>query len=199
MLEQRVLLNPCSWDTYERLASEHVDRLSPRFTYTEGALEIMSPSLEHEKLNEAIKLIVSLACEELDIEVEPLGSTTLRRADAQQGVEPDSSFYFHVTDRDPAVDPPDLMVEIEISRSVMDKLPLFAKLGVREVWRCGVQGVTILLLSGDEYLEAPRSCVLPLDAAGLTNQLAERKRLGQNVWLRGLRAWVRASATGLGS
>lgn len=147
----------------------------------------------HQKINEAIKLIVNVACEELDIDVQPLGSTTLRRLDFQQGVEPDSSFYFRVTDRDPAVDPPDLMVEVEISRPAIDKLPIFARLGVQEVWRCGVQGVIILRLTGDGYVESDRSSLLPLGAVGLSHQLAQRNRLKQNAWLRAVRSWVRDS------
>ena len=189
--EQRVVLSPCSWETYERILAEHVDRSSPRFTYAEGALEIMSPSLEHEKLNEATKILVNLTCEELDIEVQALGSTTLRRPHLQRGVEPDSSFYFRVTDRDPGVDPPDLVVEIEISRSALDKLPILADLGVPEVWRIGIQGVTILRLTGGKYKEATHSSFLPLDAAGLSHQLAQRQHLKHSLWLRGVRVWLR--------
>lgn len=190
--EQRVVLNPCSWQTYERLVSEHRDRTSPRFTYSEGVLEIMSPSPEHEELNEAIKQIVYLACEELDIEVRPLGSTTQRRERLQQGVEPDSSFYFGDVERDPLMEPPDLVVEVEISRSALDKLPIFAALGIPEVWCCDSQGLKILRLSESGYRSTPGSLFLPLSAQDLSEQLKRRTQGKRNDWLRGLRRWVRS-------
>jgi Uma2 family endonuclease len=58
--EQRVVLRRTSWETYERLLAEHLDASSPRFTYDQGELEIMSPSMEHEKLKEIIAAIAAL-------------------------------------------------------------------------------------------------------------------------------------------
>jgi Uma2 family endonuclease len=115
--EQRVVLSPCTWETYERILGEQADRSSPRFTYTEGSLEIMSPSLEHEELNEAVRTIIEVACEELDIDLRPVGSTTQRSSKLKQGAEPDCSFYFGDLTRDPEQVPPDLMVEVEITPS----------------------------------------------------------------------------------
>src|ERR1044071_1260617 len=54
--EQRIVLRNVSWETYERLLADHMDSSSPRFTYDRGALEIISPSSEHEELNRSIAL-----------------------------------------------------------------------------------------------------------------------------------------------
>ena len=48
----------CSWETYERLLKDNQDSSSPRFTYDQGWLEIMSPSLNHEKINAALRSLV---------------------------------------------------------------------------------------------------------------------------------------------
>jgi hypothetical protein len=50
--EQRITLRHISWETYESLLADHVDASAPRFTYSGGTLEIMSPSSEHEELKE---------------------------------------------------------------------------------------------------------------------------------------------------
>ncbi len=91
--EQRVLLRNVSWGTYERLLEEHLDCASPRFTYDNGVLEIMSPSAEHEWYKELLCDLVKLLARELRIDTLCLGSTTFRWSAAQRGFEPDSCFY----------------------------------------------------------------------------------------------------------
>lgn len=189
--EQRVLLNPCDWETYERILAQHADRSAPRFTYSDGMLEIMSPSPEHEELRKGLETIVEVAAEELAVELRPLGSTTQRRAELQKGVEPDSSYFVGDVDRDPKGERPDLVVEVEISRSAIDKLPIFASLGIPEVWRCMISGVQILRLDGGLYQTHARSGLFPLSAEGLTQQMASRK-ISRTQWVRDLRAWVRS-------
>lgn len=120
--EQRVVLDPCSWETYERILAEQGDHRVPKRTYDSGVLEITSPSAEHEQINEAVPQIVYVACEALGLEVEGLGSTTQRRPELAKGAEPDSSFFFGEPNRDASAHAPDLVVEIELSRSALNKL-----------------------------------------------------------------------------
>jgi Uma2 family endonuclease len=62
--EQRVVLHNVSWQTYERILSDHVNSRVPRFTFDHGDLEIMSPSAEHERCGWQIaQLVVILAAE----------------------------------------------------------------------------------------------------------------------------------------
>jgi Putative restriction endonuclease len=111
--EQRVVLRNVSWETYRRLLMEHLDASSPRFTFDRGDLEIMSPLPEHARYNVRIPDFVGVICEESNIEVEALGSTTFKRKDLERGFEADSCFYVQNADRvrnkediDAAVDPP---------------------------------------------------------------------------------------------
>ena len=106
----------------------------------------------------------------LGIPILSAGSTTFRRKDLERGFEPDASFYVQnearVRDRrevDLTVDPPpDVVLEMEMSRSALDKLPLFASMGIPEVWRCDGQRVTILILEQDRYRESSSSLALPV-------------------------------------
>lgn len=188
--EQRVLLDPCSWETYERIVADLADRSSPRLTYCDGALELMSPSPEHEELNEAVKKLVDVYCEELGIELRPLGSATHRRFSLQKGVEPDAAFYFRDVTRDPLTVGPDLAVEVELSRSALDKLPIFRELRIQEVWRCRLEGVHILRFTGTDYERAERSAFLPLDAVTLSDHLQARLTRSRSEWVRDLRSAI---------
>jgi Uma2 family endonuclease len=198
--EQRFVLAQVSWGTYESLLADYADARSPRFTYCEGMLEIMSPSTEHEKLNQALATIAALMAEELEIEFEALGSTTFRRQDLERGTEPDSCFYIQNVERirgrkeiDLAVDPPpDLVIEVEITSPAVPKLPVYARLGVPEIWLHNGRTPTILCLVGGQYEVSDRSRVLPsLTASVLSEFVEQSKTLSTLAWRRMVRNWAR--------
>ena len=199
--EQRVVLHDVSWEAYERLMADHAEASGPRFFYDRGTLEIMSPSAEHEEANRTLSLLVEVIAEEFGIEVRNLGSTTFKRADLARGFEPDSCFYIANLSKvkgkkeiDLAVDPPpDLVIEIDITRSSVDKMATFAVLEVPEVWRYDGERAQFFSLHGREYVEIAESATL----SGLTSKavegfLAESERMERLVWLRTLREWARS-------
>jgi Uma2 family endonuclease len=200
LAEQKVLLSNVSWETYELLLADHQDSSAPRFTFDRGMLEIMSPSPEHEKFNRRIALLVQAVTEEMGIESEDLGSTTFRREDLERGFEPDSCFYIQNEEQvrgkdriDLAVDPPpDLVIEIDITSPSINKLPIYAQLGVPEVWRYDGKELEILQLGNDGYTEVAESNVLPPLTNSILSQLVEQsKSLRRTVWLREVRETAR--------
>src|SRR5437879_464293 len=92
--EQRVLLSHTSWETYERILSEHIDTPGTRFAYDEGMLEIMTLSSAHEEPNRLLDFLIYMVAGEAGMDCCCLGSTTFRREDLQKGFEPDSCYYF---------------------------------------------------------------------------------------------------------
>ena len=189
-----------SWDTYQRLLADHAGSSAPRFAYDRGTLEIMRPLAEHEESNRALALLIEVVAEELGRDLRDLGSTTLKREDVQRGVEPDSCFYIRNESRvrgrtgiDLALDsPPDLVVEIDITSPSLEKLPIYAQLGVPEVWRYDGHSVTILRLAGEAYVAAAESAALPpLTGEVLSRFVAASKTQPRTAWLRALRAWTR--------
>ena len=103
----------------------------------------MTTSPIHEIYKHLLGRMVDTIGEELDIPMFGQGSTTFNREDVDRGLEPDECYYIanagRVADRsqlnletDP---PPDLAIEIEITRNVLDRLGIYAALGVPEVWR----------------------------------------------------------------
>ncbi len=200
--EQQIVLHNVAWETYERLLTDHTDRSVPRFTYDRGELEILGPSSEHEILNRTIALLVELVAAELSIYLINVGSMTFKRHDLERGFEPDSSFYIQnearVRDReqiDATIDPPpDVVIEIEITRSAIAKMPIYAALGVPEIWRWDGQRVTILGLVAGEYAEVDSSAALPpLTAEIVTRFLNQSRRMRRTVWIRQVGEWARAS------
>src|SRR5918992_2203965 len=198
--EQRVVLHNIGWDTYERLLADHENNSAPRLTYDRGELEIMSPSPEHEKFNRRIAQLVLVVAEELDIEAEDLGSTTFRREDLERGFEPDSCFYMRNEETirgkdriDLTVDPPpDLVIEVDITSPSLDKLSIYARMGVPEVWRYDGRKASVLILGGEGYAETARSAALwPLTSEILSRFIEESKTLERRAWMRKVREWAR--------
>ena len=198
--EQRVLLRGVGWEGYEALlrlvGDGHV-----RVTYDRGDAELMSPSLDHEGFKKRIARLIEVLTEELDLPCEGAGSTTWRKQARDRGLEPDECYYLANADRvigrsiDLNVDPPpDLAVEIEISRSALDRMGVYAALGVPEVWR--FDGTTLRierLTAGGVYEEVAESPALPfLTAAEVTHWVHVGLTTGQTPWARRLREWARA-------
>ena len=204
--EGHVTLRNIGWETYERLVEEDPGRTAPRFFYERGVLEIVSPSFEHEAIADVIaSLVVELAVE-LDIDVVAARSTAFRREDVSRGFEPDASFYF--SEKIPKVrgkrrisldvgdPPPDLVVEVDITSPSASKLPIYARLGVPEVWRHDGERLTILGLrrEEEEYAETRESALLaPAGVHGetLTRLIDEGLRTGRPAWTRKVREWAR--------
>lgn len=168
-LDQRNLLTNISWQTYERLLEEIGDR-PIRLTYNRGTLKITSPSSQHEIIKRFIGRLIEKYCFSRRIPLRAVGSTTQRKRIREQGLEPDECYYIHnepavrtKLDLDFNVDPPpDLAVEVDISRSSIDRLAIYAGLGVPEIWRYDDGRVHVLQLGANgEYAEPQRSLNLP--------------------------------------
>ncbi len=200
LAEQRVTLRSVSWETYERLLADLASQSSTRLTYDQGTLEIMSPLFEHEKLNRRIALLIEIIAEEMSLEIEDSGSTTFSPEDLARGFEPDSSFYIQneATVRgkeniDLSTDPPpDLIVEIDITSGSLNKLPIYAQLGVAEVWRHDGQKLTIYKLVGEQFIETDNSLAFPMvDSAGISDLIEQSKSLKRSAFKDACRQWIR--------
>lgn len=200
--EQRIVLHDIAWETYERLLADHVESSAPRFTYDRGELEIVSPSTEHEEDNRTLALLVEVIAMELSLDLRNVGSMTFKRRRLQRGFEPDSSFYIQNEERvrgrrqiDLSVDPPpDVIIEIEMTRSAIPKLSIYAAMSVPEIWRWDGERVMILQLAGSEYVDASQSEALPfLTSEDLTRFMIESRTLKRALWAEQIREWARAS------
>ena len=201
--EQRVVLRGVGWGGYEALLAMIGDG-RVRITYDRGDAELMSPSYHHENSKKLLGWMIETVAEELDIDYEAAGSTTWRKEAVDRGLEADECFYFTNLERirekrnriDLTVDPPpDLAVEVEISRSALSRMGVYAALGVPEVWRFDGETLVIERLgAGGEYQPVDLSPGLPELTPG---EAARWVRLAETTasrvqWNRRFRAWVRA-------
>lgn len=206
-LEERITLYDVSWETYQSLLADHVDRQTPRLTYNRGTLEIVgSLSLPREESNAILWSFVEHAATEWSLDTYCVGSMTFVHPGLRLGFSPDTAFYIQhaphlrrVGQIDPNIHPPpDLVIEIDVSTDSLDKLPVYAGFGVPEVWRVRDGDVTVYTLRPDgtgEYDAAGPSVVLPpLDGETLTRFLSESTATGRVAWLRSVRAWAQSAA-----
>ena len=161
-----VALDRVSWATFTALASES---RGGRLAYDRGRLEIMSPSLGHENVKSLICRFIEIFAEEQGIDLVAAGSVTLARNDLDCGIEADACYFFGSHLRlqsrntiDLSVDPPpDLAVEVDMSRSSLNKLAIYASLGVAELWRTDGTSIDMLQLRAEGYRPADGSRLLP--------------------------------------
>ena len=152
-----------------------------------------------------IVLIVNALAEARELDVTGLGSTTFRRQALERGFAPDECFYLTNIERvkgkeeiDLSIDPqPDIVVEMDVTSPSIKKLPIFAALGVMEVWHYEDMSEKwrILRLVRDDYSEETESKYFPnLTAAMLAQFIGDNVRLPRPAWLRSVRAWATETA-----
>jgi Uma2 family endonuclease len=192
-------LSGISWKTYETLLEEMSDRRL-RLTYNRGNLEIMAPSTGQERFKKVAGRFVETIAEELQIRIEPLGSTTFKRPQLS-GAEPDECFYIDNIEavrgkkrldlnEDPA---PDLVIEIDVTSSSQNRLQVYADLGVAEVWVYNGESLVIQQLQNGTYITSPTSQFFPnlpiLEIAIFLQQAGQTDYL---ELVKAFRNWVRS-------
>ncbi|MEG4573450.1 Uma2 family endonuclease [Microcoleus sp. N3A4] len=196
--EQSVQLSGISWQTYETLLAEIGDR-QIRLTYNRGNLEIMVPSPEHEVYKKVMGRFVETLAEELDVKIEPLGSTTFKRPELS-GVEPDECFYIQNISAvkgkkriDMNQDPPDLVVEIDITSRSENSLQVYADLGVPEVWIYNGSRLRINRFENGEYVECEISLAFPsLPILEIVGFLEQAETMDYLELVKAFRNWVKS-------
>ena len=198
---QRFVIHDIGWEDYETLCRMFADH-GPRMTYDKGKVEFMSPLSLHERYRMLVHFVIEAITDELDIPRLSAGSTTFKREDLERGLEPDQCYYFESASklRDPmridlAIDPaPDLAIEIEVSRSALDRLSIYAALGVKEVWRFDGDDLIVHVLQADgSFPECETSGAfpfLPLDE--IAKFLVEYDSTNDTRRGKEFRAWVQA-------
>lgn len=198
--EDRIYLENIRWPTYLALL-EDLGEHRGRLTYDHGRLEIVSPSVKHERLKRLLGRLIEAFTEELGIKIASMSSTTLNREDLRRGVEADECYY---VENEPAIrgreeidltrdPPPDLAIEIEVSSRILPRAPIYAAMGIPEVWRYDGTSLRSRLGSDGQYHESSGSGVFPaLPVAELAEFLSRRARTDETELVRSFRAWVRS-------
>ena len=197
--EQRILIPDVSWDFYLRFCEEIGER-PLRLSYNDGDLEIMITKSPHESYKTMLAKIVETTIMERNIPVLSGGSMTFQVEGLEKGFEPDECWWIEqeATVRGkrefafPGDPPPDLAIEIEISRSLVSRIGILAALGVREVWRYNVRRLRFCVLQPDgSYRDQDTSVAFPfLRPADVEQYLQIDETLDETTRLRRFREWL---------
>lgn len=195
-----ILLRDISWQKFENILLGLGENRASRLMYDRGTLEIMVPLPEHEYYKDCIADLIKDLADELEIDYECFGSTTWKRQDSMGGAEPDTCFYIQNEamirgrlDIDLTQDPPpDLVLEIDITSKSLDSLPIYARLGVPEVWRYDRKILRIYQLVQQTYNEVGYSLAFPtFPVQAIPEFIKKNLSLGRRALRQSFRVWVR--------
>lgn len=201
-----VVLDCVPWSQYLQLLRVFAESPKARLTYDRGRLEIMSPSIEHDYQSRDFDSIVIALTQAYGLNCRHGGSVTIKQRSKRRGIEPDECFWIANAAKiagkmrldlrhDP---PPDLAVEVDVSRSSMNRLSIYAQLGVPEVWRWQGQTLTFysLMPDGADYMAVSTSRsfpgLKPEDLLPFLDKFRTTPNIGQV--LQELRDWLRLRA-----
>jgi Uma2 family endonuclease len=203
--EKRVIISDATWDDYERFCDAITEGSNVRIAFDGKDIEIMTLGPRHESLRDLLGQFVHLVAGELAIERQAVGSTTWKRKKVNRGVESDLCYYFDPVklanynaatarqSNDVKDYPnPDLAIEIDLSRSKIDRLGIYAALKVPELWRVDKKSVSIAHLGPQgSYVIVASSRFLHVRSDEIMRWLIEEDSSIRVNWERRLREWAR--------
>ena len=170
--DERIVMYNVPWSHFEVHLALRGDASSPRMAYLDGALELMSPSKGHERMKSYLGCLVEMFALERNIVLSPYGGWTLKGAPELAGIEPDECY---IIGPDQSKERPDLAIEVIWTSGSIDKLEIYRRLKVSEVWFWKDDVLSVHVLSKGQYQTAERSALLPaLDLALLCSFLDRR-------------------------
>ncbi len=170
------------WEEYEDLLRQVGEASGLRISFDDGTMTVMTLSTEHEKYVRFLESLITAIRLRLRLNILSFGSATMKKRN--KGNEPDACFSVQSADLlgkriqlDFEVDPPpDIAVEIDVHHDSLFKFPIYAALGVPEIWRCDGQELTISVLQEGQYVTVPHSQALPLLSSEMLTEFLTRLR-----------------------
>lgn len=197
--DKRIVLHGIPWQIYLDMLNSKRDNGVPRFAYTGETLEIFMPSRQHEQISGWIRYFLTGLALAWGFDFRDFGTTTYRRDDVERGFEGDISYYFDDLQRfegkediDLNTDPPPaLVVEVDIRSASLNKRPIYAALGIRELWVFKDDTLRIFLLTGDGYEEQTHSARFPTLPVAVINGFLGAANGAHTVgWINSVREWA---------
>ena len=195
--EQRVVFHNISWQNYQQILAALGQSRSSRLIYDQGTLEITMPLEEHESATRLIELFIRILVEESGLKIKTMGSTTLNRDDLQRSAEPDNCYYIQNQpqvvgkkvdlNEDP---PPDLIVEVDITHTDINKLQFYASMGVPEFWRYNGEILQIYQLQNHQYVETEKSPTFSIITKAKLYQFLQDCQIDEVQAEKSFRVWV---------
>ncbi len=199
-IETSITLKGIRWTTYQSILDDAGEDRQWRIAYDQGNLEIRMPKFEHEVPNRFLSSLIEAIADELEVEVLNAGSLRLDREDLAKAIEPDTCFYIQNESAVrnlysislPENPPPDLAIESDYTNSSINKLSLYAALGVSELWRIQKNAIVVYILQNGKYALSETSFIFPLfPIAKFAFLLEQSQTQGQRAAVKAFRQMVR--------
>ncbi len=160
IIDSCLTLKGVSWSQFESIEAAFESVGGIKFAYLDGILEIMTVSPEHEETKGTIRALLEAYLREKGIRFYIKGGPTLGSKEQGARKEPDESYNLQTKKA-----MPDLAIEVTFTSGGIDKLQLYKRLGIPEVW-FWEDGVLSIYYLREEYEKVDRSELLPeLDIA----------------------------------
>lgn len=156
--DQRLIMRNVPWSAYEAQLALRGDNPVPRVAYLDGAMELMSPSRDHERVKSYLGRLVEAYAFEREIDLSPYGAWTLGRGPLAAGLEPDECY---ILGSDQSAQRPDLAIEVIWTHGGIDKLEIYRRLDVPEVWFWREGKIAVHVLRDGAYQPAEHSALFP--------------------------------------
>ncbi len=127
--DQVVVLHAIPWEQYESLTKAIGESAGIRTSYLDGELEILSPGRHHEHWKTLLARLVEAWADAHELPLNGFGSETFRKRAKKAGLEPDECYIVGEAKK-----VPDLAVEVVWSNLGIDKLEVYRRIGIGEVW-----------------------------------------------------------------
>ena len=153
--DQVIVLPNVSWEQYEAICDARDKR--PRLAYLDGALELMTTSMRHELAKKLIARLLEMYALEHRVPLTGVGGTTWRNKRRKAAAEADECYFIGKGRKRP----PDLAIEVVFKSGGIDKLEIYRRLRVREVWFWIDGRFWLYALVDEVYVEVRASTILP--------------------------------------
>jgi Uma2 family endonuclease len=155
--DQRLVIYSVPFEHYEAQLALRGDRSAPRIAFLDGTMELMRPAKDHERIKSYIGRLIEAYAIDRGIDLSPYGAWTLKNTPKHGGLEPDECYLVG----DQNKDTPDLAVEVIWTSGGIDKLEIYRRLGVREVWIWRDSQIAVHVLREQRYQLMERSALFP--------------------------------------
>jgi Uma2 family endonuclease len=157
--DRRLVLHGLDWAAFQTLLALRGERLRHRMAYLDGAVEIMGLSREHEWIKSGIGRLLEAYCLERDVAFTPFGSWLQADQSKEAGAMPDECYIFGSEPQRKAR--PDLVIEVVWTSGGLDKLEIYRRLGIAEVWFWKNDAISVHVLESDGYVVRAASARVP--------------------------------------
>jgi Uma2 family endonuclease len=126
-------------------------------SYLDGTLEFMTPSFDHDAISRMIDKLLFVWADESDTPLVSSGSWTQEHRTRKAGLEPDESYALGTA----RPKRPDIALEVVWTRGTLDKLEIYRRLAIPEVWYWRDDHLLVHALGPKGYTRRKRSRLLP--------------------------------------